>query len=129
MVALRKRDDFMEYTQSSSSTKTLYRGTQLVWYVLAVLETLLSIRFFLRLFGANPEAGFTSFVYTATDLFVAPFARVFGNANINGAVIEWGTLLAVVVYFVIALLLAQLLAGSRPITRREASLGLKNQTK
>ncbi|MEX0909905.1 MAG: hypothetical protein WDZ75_01285 [Candidatus Paceibacterota bacterium] len=118
----------MELSQTKSEVKTLYRGTQFVWYVLAILETLLAIRFFLRLFGANPEAGFTSFVYTTSDIFVAPFTQVFSNVNVSGSVVEWGTFLAIVVYWVVALLLTRLLAGSRPVSRREAELGLRDQT-
>ena len=119
----------MERIQTYPSTKPLYRGTQIIWYVLAVLETLLSIRFFLKLFGANPEAGFSSFVYTATEIFVAPFTRVFGNASMDGAVVEWGTLLAMVVYWIIASLVIKFLAGSRQITEKEASSGLRDQTR
>lgn len=117
----------MEPIQTYSSTKPLYRGAQIVWYILAVLETLLSIRFFLRLFGANPEASFSSFIYTATEIFVAPFASVFGNANMDGAVVEWGTLLAIVVYWIIASLAIKFLAGSRRVTEREARSNLNDQ--
>lgn len=117
----------MERTQTYSNTKPLYRGTQIIWYILAVLQTLLSIRFFLRLFGANPEAGFTSLIYTATEIFVAPFTRVFSNANMDGAVVEWGTLLAMVVYWIVASLLIRFLAGSRKVTEKEATSGLKDQ--
>ena len=44
--------------------KPLYRGTQIVWYVLTVLEVLLAFRFVLRLIGANPVAGVTDFIYS-----------------------------------------------------------------
>ncbi|MEX0933602.1 MAG: YggT family protein [Candidatus Paceibacterota bacterium] len=117
----------MEQIHTYPSTKPLYRGTQIIWYVLAVLETLLSIRFFLKLLGANPEAGFTSFIYTATEIFVAPFTRVFGNTNLDGALAEWGTLLAIVVYWIIALLAIRLLAGSRRVTEKEAASNLRDQ--
>jgi len=117
----------METLYTSTNAKPLYRGTQIVWYTLAVIETLLSIRFFLRLFGANPEAGFTSFTYTVTDMFVTPFISVFGNTNVNGAVIEWGTLLATVIYWILAVLLVRLLVGSRDISSLEAASRLREE--
>ena len=48
---------------NSPTTKPLFKGTQVVWYVLSVIEVILAFRFMLKLLGANPEAGFTSFIY------------------------------------------------------------------
>ncbi|TSD01061.1 MAG: hypothetical protein Athens071425_508, partial [Parcubacteria group bacterium Athens0714_25] len=56
-------------SSTSSSTKPLYRGTQIVWYLLGLLEILLAFRFILKLLGANMEAGFTSFIYGVTYIF------------------------------------------------------------
>ena len=46
---------------NSPTTKPLFKGTQVVWYVLSVIEVILAFRFMLKLLGANPEAGFTKF--------------------------------------------------------------------
>jgi|AntRauTorckE6833_2_1112554.scaffolds.fasta_scaffold14988_4 tryptophan-rich sensory protein len=119
----------MEETQTYPSTKPLYQGIQFIWYILAVLEILLAIRFFLKLLEANPVAGFTSFIYTTTEIFAAPFTRVFGSANIDGAVVEWGTLLAMVVYWIIASLVIRFLAGSRHVTEREAASELRDEVR
>ncbi len=72
----------------SPRTKPLYRGTQIVWYILGLLETALAFRFVLKLLGANPEAGFTSFIYGVTSIFTAPFLSVFSLSRVEGGVFE-----------------------------------------
>jgi hypothetical protein len=67
----------METSYNSSRTKPLYKGTQIVWYALSLLELLLVFRFSLKLLAANQSAGFTDFIYGITNIFVAPFNNVF----------------------------------------------------
>jgi hypothetical protein len=112
---------------SHSGVRPLYRGTQVVWYVLNVLEALLAFRFVLRAFGANPAAGFSSFVYGVTAPFVEPFMAVFGSARVAGATIEWTTLLAMLVYWLVAWAIVRLLVMGKPISRAEAEVKLDKQ--
>lgn len=58
---------------NSPTTKPLFKGTQIVWYLVSLLEVLLAFRFVLKLTAANAAAGFTSFIYTITWPFSAPF--------------------------------------------------------
>ena len=114
---------------NSSSTKPLYRGTQVVWYIIGLLEAVLAFRFLLRLFGANPTAGFTSFIYGITYPFVAPFLSVFKISAVNGSVFEWTTLLAMLVYWLIAMAIARLLVMGKTVSTPEAAVKLNNQDK
>jgi len=43
---------------NSPTTKPLYRGTQVVWYILGVIEVLLAFRFVLRLLDAKSFSRF-----------------------------------------------------------------------
>jgi len=97
----------MNSSQNSQPTKPLQYSTQIVWYLSGLLQTLLIFRFVLKLTGANPEAGFTNFIYTATRPFVAPFLTVFPISTVDGSVFEWTTLLAMLVYLLIAIALVQ----------------------
>ena len=90
-------------SSNSPSTKPLYRGTQIVWYILGLIEILLVFRFVLKFLGANPEAGFTDFIYSVTYIFAAPFISVFSVSYIEGSIFEWTTLLAMFVYLIIAM--------------------------
>lgn len=114
---------------NSPSTKPLYRGTQVVWYIVGILEALLAFRFVLKLLGANPSAGFTSFIYGVTQPFAAPFLNVFKITRVEGSVFEWTTLLAMVVYWLIAMAIAKLLVMGKTVSTPEAAVKLDNQDK
>jgi len=114
---------------TSPSTRPLYRGTQIVWYILGILEVLLAFRFVLKLLGANPAAGFTSFIYGVTQPFAAPFLTVFRITRVEGSVFEWTTLLAMIVYWLIAIAIAKLLVMGKAVSTPEAAVKLENQDK
>ncbi len=114
---------------NSSSTKPLYRGTQIVWYIAGLVEVLLAFRFILKLLGANPLAGFTSFIYGITQLFAAPFLSVFKISRVEGSIFEWTTLLAMIVYWLIAMAIAKLFVMGKTVSTPEAAVKLDNQDK
>ncbi len=111
----------MDSSYSSETTKPLYRGTQVVWYLLGVLEVLLAFRFVLKLMGANPFAGFSSFIYGITYVFTAPFLSVFRITRIEGSIFEWTTLLAMLVYWIAALGIIKLLFMGKTVSTPEAA--------
>ena len=113
---------------NSPTTKPIYHGTQIVWYVLGILEVLLAFRFVLKLTGANPAAGFTSFVYNSTYIFAEPFLNVFRVTRIQGSIAEWTTLLAMLVYFLIALAVVHLFRMGKTVSTPEAAAALKENT-
>ena len=112
---------------SSPSTKPLYRGTQIVWYIVGILESLFAFRFILKLLGANPSAGFTSFIYGITYPFVSPFLNVFKITKVEGSVFEWTTLLAMIVYWLIAMAITKLLVMGKTVSTPEAAVKLDKQ--
>jgi len=118
------------YTPSynTNSTKPLYYLTRVVWYLAGIFEILLAFRFFLKLFEANPNAGFTSFIYSATYPLAWPFLTVFRTSSVDmGSVFEWGSLLAMIVYWLIALGLIKLLLMGRDVPSSEAAKKLEKQ--
>jgi hypothetical protein len=117
------------YPTTSPRTKPLYRGTQIVWYILGILEILLAFRFVLKLFGANPYAGFTNFIYTLSQPFAAPFLNVFRISRVEGSIFEWTTLLAMVVYWIIAWGIVNLFVMGKPVSTPEAAVKLDRQNK
>ena len=114
---------------TSPSTKPLYRGTQVVWYLLGLIEVLLAFRFVLKLLGANATAGFTSFIYGATYIFAAPFNKVFGISQVAGSIFEWTTLLAMFVYWVLAMGIIKLFLMGKTVSTPEAAAKLDEQEK
>ncbi len=71
---------------------------RVVYYVFGVIEVIIAARFVLMLFGANPNAGFVSFIYSLSGLFMAPFNTVFKTQTAGGATFEWSALVAMAVY-------------------------------
>ncbi|MDP3954380.1 MAG: YggT family protein [bacterium] len=114
---------------NSPSTKPIYRGTQIAWYILGVIEVLLASRFLLKLFEANPGAGFTGFIYDVTHVLVSPFTNVFGISEVTGNVFEWTTLLAMLFYWAITMGIVKLLLIGKTVSTPEAAAKLKNQEK
>lgn len=119
----------METSYTSSTTKPLYKGTQIVYYILGVLEVLLAFRFVLKLLGANPSAGFSSFIYKLTYVFATPFLNVFRGTQVSGNIFEWTTLLAMLVYWIVAIGLINLFLMSKTVSTPEAAAKLNNQEK
>lgn len=109
------------------STRSLYKGAQIVWYLLTIVEAILLLRFVLRLLQANPGAAFTDFVYGFSGLFTGPFQAVFRNLYVEGSVFEWTTLLAMLVYWILAIGIIKLLAMGRPVSSAEAQAKLGSQ--
>lgn len=112
---------------NSPTTKPLFKGTQIVWYILSLLEVLLAFRFALKLTGANPAAGFTSFIYALTWPFTAPFLAVFPRTTVQGSIFEWTTLLAMLVYWMAALAIIKLFLMSKTVSTPEAAAQLEKQ--
>ncbi len=109
---------------NSPTTKPLFKGTQIVWYLVSLLEVLLVFRFVLKLTGANPTAGFSSFIYALTWPFTAPFLAVFPRTVVQGSIFEWTTLLAMLVYWMIALAIVRLFLMSKTVSTPEAAAKL-----
>lgn len=109
--------------------KPLYRTSQIVWYIIAILEIFLALRFLLKLLGANAGAGFTQFIYGATWLFAGPFIFVFRASQVQSNVFEWSTLLAMAVYFLIGWMIVKALVMAKPVSTEEADEKLPQQEK
>ncbi|NCU42191.1 MAG: YggT family protein [Candidatus Moranbacteria bacterium] len=106
---------------TSSTTKFLYYSTQILWFLLGILEALLVFRFILKLLAANPSAGFTHFIYVTSNPFIEPFVNVFTMTTVEGSIFEWTTLLAMLVYGLVGYGISKLLLMSRPVSTPEAA--------
>jgi len=117
----------MDSSYSSSTTKPIFKGTQIIWYLIGLLEVLLAFRFVLKLMGANPEAGFTSFIYGITWPFTSPFLAVFKMTTVQSSIFEWTTLLAMLVYFMVAFAIVRLFLMGKTVSTPEAAEKLEKK--
>ena len=79
-----------------------FKATQVVWLLLSIFEALLALRFVLKLIGANPASPFATVLYGFTGLFLYPFAGLIGTPAAGGMILEISTLIAMLVYGLIA---------------------------
>jgi uncharacterized protein YggT (Ycf19 family) len=75
-----------------------------VWVIIDLV--LLFLAFILRLFGANPDAGFTEWVYRSVQRVMAPFRGIFEPiALTDQSVLDTSLLFAMIIYGLVALFL------------------------
>ena len=95
-----------EKTSATSSEENRLTVINGIWLVLGIVEVLLVFRLVLKLLGANPNSGFVSFVYSVSGPLNAPFRGIFSTptaqGNITTSVFETSTVVAIIVYAIIA---------------------------
>lgn len=91
---------------NSEDVKETFTAKKVVYYVLGFLEVLLLIRLIFKLFGANPNSGFVSIIYTISQILLAPFIAIFRTATSEGietrSVLEPSTIIAMAIYALLA---------------------------
>lgn len=80
----------------------------LVSFITNLIETLLGLRIFLRLFNASANAPFVRWIYETTDPLLSPFTGMFPSPKLTGGLlIEFSTLFAMIFYTVIGYLIVE----------------------
>ena len=87
----------------------LRKITRFIWWATGVLEGLIGLRVVLRMMAANPGNPFASFIYAITDLFLWPFQSLVANPRSDGIVLEISSVIAMMVYLVLAWIVVELL--------------------
>lgn len=86
--------------------KWFYKIRGFVYYILSVIEVLLAFRLVFKMLGARTGNMFVDFLYSITDIFILPFTGIFrtlaSGRNISQFVFEPSTVIAMIVYAIIA---------------------------
>ncbi len=93
----------------------------LVYFYLVAVEIILVLGFFLLLFGADPSADFTQWVYRNLDRVMEPFRGIFTPIQVGTtsgnveSIFETSVLFAMIVYGILAMAMSTLTGwlGSR----------------
>ncbi|MFH0864425.1 MAG: YggT family protein [Candidatus Gottesmanbacteria bacterium] len=95
------KDISVKSTATSSQTVEY-----LVYFFFGVLEILLAFRLILKLTGASISSAFVGLIYGLTGVFILPFEGIFRRGFAQGvettSVLEPSTLVAIIVYAVLA---------------------------
>jgi len=78
-----------------------YRAVQATWFVVALIATLIAIRFVLKMLAASPQAAFVTFIYGVSAPLVAPFRGIFPDTAQGFNVFEASALVAIAVYLLL----------------------------
>ncbi|HUF39166.1 MAG TPA: YggT family protein [Anaerolineales bacterium] len=78
------------------------RMSAFFWTMAGLLDGLLSIRFLLKLIGANPGSPFAGFIYAISEPFLIPFRGLTSSPAFENYVMELTALIAIAVYSVFA---------------------------
>lgn len=113
--------------QDYQAKKTIFRAYQIIWYLLGAIEIFLTFRVILKLFGASTASGFTDFIYAISNPFALPFAGIFGITEISEMTFEWSTLIAMVVYAIVAYGIVSLFQIVKPTDKQEVEGTVDNQ--
>lgn len=93
----------VQTTREATSYQTI---EYLLYFFFGALEILLAFRLILKLTGASAASGFVNLIYALTGIFILPFEGIFRRAFAQGvettSVLEPATLVALVVYAVLA---------------------------
>jgi hypothetical protein len=79
-----------------------FKATQVIWLLLGLLEAAIALRVIFKLIAVNGANPFAALLYSATGLFVAPFASLIGAPAAGGMVLEISSIIAMIVYLLIA---------------------------
>ena len=112
--------------QVFAKKKAIFRTYQIIWYFLAVIEVLLAFRMALKALGANPASGFVNFIYAFSDPLALPFRGILSTAVTGNSVFEWSTLVAALVYAVVAYGIIYLMQIIKPVTPHEVEQKVDN---
>jgi hypothetical protein len=101
-------------TSTKDEQATSYQTIEyLIYFFFGTLEIFLAFRLILRLTGANSFSAFVGLIYGITGVFIVPFQGIFHQTTAQGvettAVLEPSTLVALVVYAILAVGIVKLL--------------------
>lgn len=82
--------------------------SNIVWFFVGLLLTVIGIRVLLRLLNANESNEFVTFIYEISWFFVRPFQGIVNEPGADGAVLEINSLIAMLIYLVITWALLRL---------------------
>jgi uncharacterized protein YggT (Ycf19 family) len=81
----------------------------IVFSAFDVLLSFLFLRFLFVFFGANPEQWFVEGIMNLTRPLVMPFENIFRTVEVDGFRLEWSTIIATIVFAVLASLTVHIL--------------------
>ena len=110
-------------SEATRRAMSVTRINQVIYFIFGVINALLAIRFVLLLLGASQASPFVNLIYGLSHPFALPFQGIFGEPSFDGSVVEWASLVGIIVYSLLAYGLTRLVeliyAPARPTISRD----------
>ena len=91
-----------QHEQGSEQRVNTFKVTQFIWLLLGILEAAIALRVVFKMIAVNAANPFAALLYNVTHFFVAPFASLTGAPAVGGKVLEISSIIAMIVYLLIA---------------------------
>lgn len=104
-----QQDRRFRETQLTQRQIVLRKTTNFIWWFTGIVEGLIGLRVVLRMMAANPGNPFANFIYTISGLFLWPFQTLVSNPSSEGVVLEISSIIAMMVYLLLAWVFVELL--------------------
>ncbi|HVD46729.1 MAG TPA: YggT family protein [Candidatus Limnocylindria bacterium] len=91
-----------EHVSTTAQPSYNFRAAAVVWFIVGAVEIFIAARFLGKLFGASAQSAFVNFIYQVSSPMVAPFTGIFGDTGTKTNTFETASLVAIVVYAVVA---------------------------
>jgi len=116
-----------EEAEVVSTSNPGWRAVQFVYLVFGLIDGLLLLRLVLKLLGANPEAGFSNWLYNVTAVFLEPFKNILPTIGTTQSQLEMSVVVAILVYALAGWAVARFVAiiFYRNVTVARRSRGLR----
>ena len=92
-----------------ANQEILHRVTGLIQWGVGVLNSLICLRYLLKLMGANPSNPIAEFVYSTTQPALSMFEGLIKTVALGGTVLEFHALIAIAIYGMLGWMSVQLL--------------------
>lgn len=104
-----QQDRRFRESQLTQRQIVLRKTTNFIWWFTGIVEGLIGLRVVLRMMAANPGNPFADFIYTISGLFLWPFQTLVNNPSSEGVVLEISSIIAMMVYLLLAWVFVELL--------------------
>ena len=92
----------VEHTSVAPAGSYNFRAAAIVGFIVGAIDVVIAARFLGKLFGASSSSAFVNGIYSVSAPLVAPFTGIFGDTGNKTNTFETASLVAIVVYAVIA---------------------------
>jgi hypothetical protein len=105
-------------SEADRRAATAERMKQVVYFITGAIAVLLGARFALLLLGASEASGFVRFIYGLSTPFMLPFVGIFGEPTFGASVVEWASVVGIIVYLLVGAGIAKLIDVAYAPARR-----------